>query len=57
MKRSPRRASIKPKSCAIIVYFPQELVHLLDAAAIKTDSDRNKFICAAVQEKLKMKGL
>ena len=54
MKRSPRRASTKTKSCAVIVYFPQELIHLLDAAAIRTEDDRSKFICLAVQEKLKM---
>ncbi len=52
MKRPPRRTSAKARSCAVIVYFPEELIHLLETAAITTKSDRNKFICQAVQEKL-----
>jgi hypothetical protein len=54
MKPPPRRATAKAKSCAIIVYFPSELIQLLETAAIKTESDRNKFICMAVREKLKL---
>lgn len=57
MKSTSRRISTKNKSCAVIVYFPQELIHLLDTAAIETENDRSKFICQAVQEKLKKTGL
>jgi len=54
MKISRRPVSTKAKSRAIIVYLPQELIPLLDKAAIRTDSNRSKFICLAVQEKLGM---
>jgi hypothetical protein len=57
MKRSPRRIPTKPKSCAVLVYFPEELIRLLEAASIKTESERNKFICRAIEEKLKTIGL
>ena len=56
MKRSRRRAIDKVKPRAIIVYFPRELIKLLDEAAVKTKSDRNEFICGAVQEKIGMDG-
>jgi metal-responsive CopG/Arc/MetJ family transcriptional regulator len=56
MKKSPRRATAKAKSRAIIVYFPEELIRLLEAASLKTESDRSKFIRAAVEEKLKTIG-
>ncbi len=52
MKRSPSQPPVKAKSCAVIVYFPEELIPLLVAAGIITETDRNKFICRAVREKL-----
>jgi len=55
MKRSPRRAPAKGKFRAIVIYFPQELIPLLDAAVVKTEGNRSKFIRQAVQEKLVMK--
>jgi len=54
MKRSPHRVPTKPKSCAVIVYFPDKLIRLLDKATLKTKRDRSKFIRAAVEEKLKL---
>jgi metal-responsive CopG/Arc/MetJ family transcriptional regulator len=35
-----------------MVYFPQELIPLLDAAIVKSKSNRSKFIRHAIQEKL-----
>jgi metal-responsive CopG/Arc/MetJ family transcriptional regulator len=56
MKRSRRRTSNKCKSRAIIVYFPSELIKLLDEAAAGNNSDRNQFICVAIREKIGMAG-
>jgi metal-responsive CopG/Arc/MetJ family transcriptional regulator len=52
MKRLPPRAPAKGKFRAVMIYFPQELIPLLDAAVVKTKSNRSKFIRQAVQEKL-----
>lgn len=52
MKRPPSRAPAKGKFRAVMVYFPQELIPLLDAAVVKTESNRSKFIRQAIQEKL-----
>jgi len=54
MKRHPSRAPAKGKFRAVMVYFPQELIPLLDAAVVKTESNRSTFIRQAVREKLFM---
>jgi metal-responsive CopG/Arc/MetJ family transcriptional regulator len=55
MKRPTRRSHTKGKFRTIIVYFPAELVPLLDAAVIKSKSNRSKFIRQAIREKLVVK--
>ena len=42
----------KSSSKAILVYFPHELMPLLDRAVNLTDSDRSKFIRNSVREKI-----
>jgi metal-responsive CopG/Arc/MetJ family transcriptional regulator len=54
MKRPPHRAPVKGKFRVIIIYLPQELIPLLDAAVVKSESTRDKFIRQAVREKLVM---
>lgn len=42
----------KRDSKAVLVYFPTEIIPLIDQAVEQQDSDRSKFIRNAVREKL-----
>ncbi len=44
-------------SKAILVYFPNELIPLIDEAVNLTDSDRSKFIRNSVRRELERSGL
>jgi len=56
--KRPRGGVTKDKSLskAILVYFPKELLPLIDAGVRMTDSDRSKFIRNSVREKLSSLG-
>lgn len=47
-----RGAVTKDKCKAILVYFPKELIPLIDRAVSMTDSDRSKFIRNSVRREL-----
>ena len=53
-KRRQRGALTKDKSDskAILVYFPHQLIPLIDRAVDMTDSDRSKFIRNSVRREL-----
>lgn len=53
-QRRPRGAVSKDKaeSKAILVYFPKQLIPLIDQAVDLTDSDRSKFIRNSVRRHL-----
>ena len=56
MKRKQRQRGAVSKdrsmSKAILVYFPKELIPLIDQAVNLTDSDRSKFIRNSVRREL-----
>lgn len=47
-----RGALSKGTSKPVLIYFPKELIPILDRAVQLEDLDRSKFIRAAVREKL-----
>jgi metal-responsive CopG/Arc/MetJ family transcriptional regulator len=47
-----RGAIQKSKSKAVLVFFPNEIMPLIDHAVVDQDTDRSKFIRNAVREKL-----
>lgn len=61
MKRKHRQRGAVSKdrsmSKAILVYFPNELIPLIDEAVNLTDSDRSKFIRNSVRRELERSGL
>lgn len=53
-----KRGSIKTKDCTFIGFWiPKALLKLIDDGVDRADSDRSKFIRAAVREKLALKKL
>lgn len=55
-RRHPRRAVTK-RDRAVIVYFQDEQVEAMDAAARLNDTDRSKWIRRAVREALQRAGV
>ena len=51
-KQRHRGALSKSSSKAVLVYFPKHQIPLIDQAVIITDTDRSKFIRAAVRQAL-----
>lgn len=49
MKR-PRGAITKDRAKAVVVYFPEEIMPMLDETVRALDTDRSKFIRRAVRE-------
>ena len=48
-----KRGTITKRAAkAVLVYFPHEIIPLIDQAVEQQDSDRSKFIRNAVREKL-----
>lgn len=52
MSTKPKKFSSKAASKAVLVYFPNEIMPVIDRAVGQVDLDRSKFIRAAVREKL-----
>jgi metal-responsive CopG/Arc/MetJ family transcriptional regulator len=52
MKKPQRGGVTKANSRAIIVYFPNAVLPLIDEAVANADTDRSKFIRSAVRQKL-----
>lgn len=53
MKRGP---VTKSNSKQVLVWFPDPLISLVDSAVSQLDTDRSKFIRAAVREKISRHG-
>ena len=52
-----RGAIQKSNSRPIIVWFPDKVIPLIDAAVLLEDTDRSKFIRKAIREKLARLGV
>jgi metal-responsive CopG/Arc/MetJ family transcriptional regulator len=51
-RTAKRGALTKDDSKAVLIYFPKDLIPLIDRAVQLTDSDRSKFIRASVRDRL-----
>lgn len=56
-KSTPTRAVTKDTGKAVLVYFPVPDVASMDAAVIREDTDRSKWIRKAVREALARRGI
>jgi metal-responsive CopG/Arc/MetJ family transcriptional regulator len=52
-RTAKRGALTKEDSKAVLIYFPKDLIPLIDRAVQLTDTDRSKFIRASVRDHLR----
>ena len=51
-KANPPRAVTKDSAKAVLVYFPEGVVHAMDAVVLREDTDRSKWVRKAIREAL-----
>lgn len=52
-----KRAVTKADGKAVLVYFPQRIVNLVDGVVVSEDTDRSKWIRQACREALERRGV
>ncbi len=46
-----------PRTRAVLVFFPETLIQLMDSAAASSDTDRSKWLRLAAREALRKRGI
>lgn len=56
-KSQPPRAISKESAKAVLVYFPENVVHAVDQIVVREDTDRSKWIRKAIREALQRRNV
>jgi len=55
--KPPQRAVSKDSAKAVLVYFPENVVHAVDRIVLSEDTDRSKWIRKAIREALQRRNI